>query len=458
MPPLRRSLSARLLLFTILFVMLSEVLIFVPSIARFRVTYLLERTNEAHLATLALDAAPDGRLAPELEQKLLQQAGVLAVELWRPMAELMLGAMPEVAARYDLAEMGPAALIRDAFVTLSARGKRIVAVTAPARGDPKVTVEVFLSEAALYGEMVDYAWRILNLSIVISLITATLVYLVMQWLMVRPMRRLTSNLMAYREAPEDPARVLPPTTRSDEIGLLQRDLARMQEELRQSLAQKSRLAALGTAVSKITHDLRNILNTADLFADRLKRVDDPAVKQVTPLLVSSLDRAVVLCTQTLDLARGEQAVPQRRRFPLAELLQEVGTAIESDSAGSIRCEFRLEAGLMVVADYDRLYRVFMNLGRNTRQALGEEGGTIRVAAEVTPDGWVRVTFSDDGPGIPESVRDHLFEPFASTASAGGTGLGLATARDLMRAHGGDLVLERTGPEGTTFLLSLPARP
>jgi len=455
LPPLRRSLSARLLLFTILFVMLSEVLIYVPSIARFRQSFLLERANEAHLATLALDATSTGRLEPELEQQLLHQSGVLAVELWRPMAELMLGGMPKVDASYELDGAGAPELIRDAFLTMAAGGKRTISVITPARGEPGIKVEIFLREENLFREMVDYSWRILNLSIVISLITAGLVYATLQWLMVRPMRRLTLNLVGYRKAPEDPARVLPPTRRGDEIGVLQRELARMQSELRQSLAQKTRLAALGTAVSKITHDLRGILNSADLIAERLQRVDDPGVKRVTPLLVGSLDRAVELCTQTLDLARGDQAVPQRHRFPLLELLQEVGASLEPCEKGDVHWALEVEQGLEVEADYDRLYRVFMNLGRNAVRAM-DNHGTVRIEADTEPGGRVRITFSDDGPGIPDAAREHLFTPFAGAASAGGTGLGLATARDLVRAHGGDLILERSGPDGTSFRIVLPA--
>ena len=115
--------------------------------------------------------------------------------------------------------------------------------------------------------MIDFAGRILLLSVMISLITAGLVFLSLNALMVRPMRRITASMMAFRRDPEDPAATLPQTSRADEIGMAQRELIDMQASLRAALRQKERLAALGTAVTKINHGLRNILPTAALVSE-----------------------------------------------------------------------------------------------------------------------------------------------------------------------------------------------
>jgi signal transduction histidine kinase len=453
-PGVLRSLSANLLALTALFVMLAEVLIYLPSISRFRLAYLEERAAEGHLATLALDASRDRHLSPPLERKLLDYAGVLAVELWRPKAELMLGTMPSVDAAFDLRNPGPWSLIEEALRVLWIRGERTIAVTTSSREGREVRVKVFLDERDLYAEMYAYSWRILKLSIIISLIAASLVYLSLQWLMVRPMRRLTIGLGAFRARPDQAAAMLQASARADELGVLQREVARMQREVHTSLAQQARLAALGTAVSKITHDLRNILSTADLFAERLKHVNDPAAQRITPLLVSSLDRALQLCTQTLDLARGDRIAPKRSVFALRTLLEEVGNNLGLGSEGAVDWTLDLPQALQVEADYERLFRALLNLCSNAVQAIADRG-SLRVAARRL-DHSVRIEIADTGSGIPDEAVEHLFEPFAGSARSGGTGLGLATARDLVRAHGGELSLVRTGPEGTTFRIELPA--
>jgi signal transduction histidine kinase len=462
LPSSRLSLSARLLLWTVVFVMVAEVLIYVPSIARYRKMYLHERIASAHLATLALHASPTGRVSPKLEQMLLDHAQALAIELWHPEAELMLGALPPADADFDLADRSPAHLVREAFATLAAGGERVIRIQGLAppadhSHDPAIMrVEVYFDEGPLYAGMVDYSWRILQLSIVISLITAALLYLALQWQMVRPMRRITRNLVAYRESPEDPARVIVPSPRRDEIGVMERELARMQGELRLSLARKNRLAALGTAVSKINHDLRGLLNTVQLVSERLVRLEDPSVKKVSPMLVSAVDRAVQLCTQTLDLARGDAAIPNTGRFALRPLLDEVGQSLALGNGDGVVWDNRVPADLAVDADRERLYRVFHNLGRNAAQALGGQG-RIRLLAH-NSGGQVLIEVSDDGPGIPKGTREHLFEPFAGSGRTGGTGLGLATARDLVRGHGGELSLVDTSSAGTTFRITLPGHP
>src|SRR5262249_30113336 len=156
---------------------------------------------------------------------------------------------------------------------------------------PQATIEIVIDEAPMRLALIDYSQRILALSVFISLITATLLYLSLQWLMVRPLRRLIEGMMAFREDPEDVSRSIAATGRSDEIGVAEREFAEMQAGLRSALHQKTRLAALGTAVTKINHDLRNILATAGLVSDRLAGSDDPEVKRIAPTLVKAIDRA-----------------------------------------------------------------------------------------------------------------------------------------------------------------------
>jgi signal transduction histidine kinase len=455
-PTLHRSLSARLLVLTFAFVLLAEVLIYVPSIARFRRVYLEERIAAAHLATLSLEVAPDALISDELEHELLSHAGVLSVTLREPAAELMLGQLPPVEKVYDLRTSGPEAMIRNAFETLWHGGGRTIRVIGPSPARPEVLVDVSLSEQGMWNAMVGYSWRILTLSIVISVVAALLVFAALQFMIVRPLRRITDSVIAFRSRPEDASVDLPPSERRDEIGLVQNELSSMQQALRTALAQKTRLAAVGTAVSKINHDLRNILASAMVVSDRLEHSQDPEVRHVTPRLLETLDRAARLCSATVNFSRAEASDPQKTRFALAPLLDEVGEAVLGPDPGPIRWRNEVGADIRVLADRDQLYRVLLNLGRNAAEALSGSGGLIAITAWESAQETV-IEIADTGRGIPKGAQAHLFEAFSGSARPGGTGLGLPIAREIMRAHGGDLVLAHTGEDGTVFRLTLPAR-
>jgi len=457
LPSPHRSLSARLLVLTVAFVLLGEVLIYVPSISRFRKVYLEERIASAHLATLALEAAGDMGVEQPLEEELLNHAGVVSVTLRAPTAELMLGRLPPVDMVFDLREATPIDLIRDAFETLWHAGGRTIRVIGPSPADPDVLVDISLREQAMWNAMVGYSWRILNLSIVLSLLTAILVYASLQGLMVRPLRRITESVVAFRRQPENPEVDLPASPeRGDEIGLVQAELSRMQQGLRTALAQKTRLAALGAAVGKINHDLRNILANAMLLSDHLEESQDPRVRHVAPRIVEAIDRASRLCSETLNFARAQAVQPKKARFLLHALVDEVGEAVLGPEPGGGRWRNEVGADVMVHADRDQLFRVLMNLGRNAHQALGSEGGLISVNAWQNGARAV-IEVADTGKGIPDEARAHLFEAFSGSTRPEGTGLGLPIAREIMRAHGGDLELAHSGSDGTVFRITLPAR-
>ncbi|MFP6749774.1 MAG: histidine kinase dimerization/phospho-acceptor domain-containing protein [Alphaproteobacteria bacterium] len=320
--PLRlRGLSARLLVLTAAFVMLSEVLIYVPSIARFRLTFLENRIADAHLASLALKVTQDNLVSKSLELELLANAMVRGIVLKRREARTMMlmeDMPPEVDAVYDLRGVTALQLIVDAFGTL-AQGRRILRVYGDFPDQSEGSIEVIIDEAQLHGAMIDYSTNIMKLSLVISLLTAGLVFLSLQLLLVAPMRRITASMVAFRKAPENATAMIDDSSRSDEIGTAQRELRHMQDDLRAALAQRTRLAALGEAVSKINHDLRNILATAQLVSDRLGDVEDPTVRQVAPRLMQSIDRAINLCSQSLSFGRADEAAPNPETVALREL-------------------------------------------------------------------------------------------------------------------------------------------
>jgi signal transduction histidine kinase len=457
-----RTLSGRFLLLSVIFVMLAEVLIFVPSIARYREDFLTMRLEKAQIAALAQLAAPD-MVTPELARELLANAEVYNVVLRRnEVRELVLSSdLPEpISATFDLRDAGAFVLIRDAFAALLGGGQNggmeIIRVIGVPVQDAGLLIEITMPTAPLRAALIDYGGRILLLSAVISVITAFLLFLAVQRLMVLPIRRVVQHMQAYAAAPEDARHVIAPTARVQELRQAEQAMQLMQTQLTSALRQKERLAQLGSAVAKISHDLRNILTSAQLFVDRIEGSADPMVVRAAPKLVGSISRAVALCEATLTFGRAEEAAPQPRAVDIAALSHEVAEADGIGPDTPVTLHLDVPAQLKVWADPEQLYRVLSNLIRNARQAIEAHGkaGVITVSAGQTPAAyWVVV--ADTGPGLPERARAHLFEAFSGSTRKGGTGLGLVIAAELLRGHGGRLELLRSTAQGTAFILHLP---
>jgi signal transduction histidine kinase len=457
------TLSGRFLLLTMAFVMLAEVLIFVPSIARYRADYLLLRLEKAQIASLALLAADDATVGAALETELLKNAEVFNVVLRRDEIRQLVLSSPIPAPihdTFDLRLAGPWELIRDAMTVLADPENRVIRVIGNPVQDAGLLIEITMQTGPLRAAMVDYGLRILFLSALISLVTAFLLFLAVQRLLVLPIRRVVRHMTAYAEAPEDARRVIVPSASVEELRVAEEALASMQTQLTGALRQKERLAQLGGAVAKISHDLRNILTTAQLFADRLEISADPAVARAAPKLVGSISRAVSLCESTLTFGKAEEPPPTLKRFALRRLAEDVaegeGMLAEAGAHPLVTCLIDVQAGLMIRADTEQLYRVLSNLVRNARQAIEATGqpGTVEISGgEDEQDWWIRV--GDTGPGLPAKAREHLFSAFQGGARKGGTGLGLAIAAELVRGHGGRLDLARSDEDGTEFIIRLP---
>ena len=455
---LRRSLSARLLLLTIIFVMIGEVLIYVPSVARFRISYLEDRIAAARLAALSFELLPARAITDELHRKLLSQSKSYNIVLRLPKRSIFvsgLAQVPPVTESFDIRDPSFIALMADAARTLAQKGNRVIRIIGTAPDAPDVSVEVMLDERPLREGMWDFSARILGLSIIISVIAAGLVFVSLHRLMVRPMHRITESMTAFRANPADESADIEGTERSDEIGITQRELGIMQKDVRLALRQRRRLAALGSAVAKINHDLRNSLSTAVLASDRLAASSDPDVKKVLPKLLNAMDRAVELCSQTLNYASEDSPELSPSCFSLRDLIDEVGQAVQNSGVGvnGITWTNKIDRHMMIEADRDQLFRALINVSRNSYQAVA---GTVSVACKFIND-RICIEVADDGPGLPAKARDNLFTPFMGSARTGGTGLGLVIVRDVMRAHGGDIALMETGEDGTIFCLELPEK-
>jgi signal transduction histidine kinase len=452
------SLSGRLLILTTVFVMIAEVLIFVPSIARFREDYLNNRLERAQIASLALLA--DDMIDSELEEELLENAGVFNVVLRRDqIRQLVLSSdMPQtVTSTYDMRNDGALVLIRDAIARyISTENEVIRVIGAPVR-DAGLLIEITMETEPLRMAMIDYGFRILILSAVISIVTASLLFIAMRALLLKPIKKVVMEMQNYAAAPEDARRIITPSASVTELREAEVALQKMETDLTQALRQKDRLAQLGSAVSKISHDLRNILTSAQLFTDRIEMSEDPTVKRMAPKLVGSITRAVHLCESTLAFGKAEEPSPTLTMLNLRDLVEEV---IESEAlaVGDYEIEFKCEVPLMMMvrADPEQFYRVLANLARNARQAIMATGkpGQVTFAARDDEEAWW-IDISDTGPGLPPKAQEFLFTPFQGGARKGGSGLGLAISEELIRGHGGRLRLNGTSAEGTCFTIYLP---
>ena len=457
------GLAGRVLFLVIGFVMLAEVTIYVPSIANFREAWLRDRLSAASTAVLLLDATstqvPD-RLVSDALAAVRAQSIVLKMKDSRRLLASS-DMPPRVDLRYDMREASFLDAIGAAYRTLTTRRNRTISVIGPAPMGGEY-IEITLSEAPLQQAMLIYSRNILLLSLVISLIVATLAAISINLLVLRPVRRLTSSLISFGAAPEDASRVIKPSGMSHEIGRAEEALADMQRALSRELNEKKNLAALGLAVAKVSHDLRNMLASAQLLSDRLAMSTDPVAQRLAPKLVATLDRAIAFCQSTLTYGRAVERTPEMKALRLHGVVNEAAEVLSPDGHARITLRNEVPRNLEICADPEQAFRIFLNVLRNAYEALETVGPQPGRAAEVIVsatlrNGMVVVEVADTGPGVPQAAQKRLFEPFKASSRPGGTGLGLAIAADLVRAHGGTIALmPAEAGQGATFRITLPA--
>lgn len=454
-----RSLSGRLLLLTILFALAVQLALYAPLVAGAHQDLLRSRIAAAQTAVLALEATQNNQVSPRLRQELLANAGVVAVALKRDEARLLFLAdktPAPVAKVYDLRTGGLMTAIGDAAEALWGAGDRTLRIVDTPRLGGGQFIEAIVEEKPIRDALSEFAWRTFLIGLAIALATGLAVFLTLNLVLVRPIRRLIKSMTAFREAPESAASVLTLSGRRDEIGDAETALAEMQGDLRAALAQRAHLAAMGAAVAKINHDLRNMLSGAQIASENLEQSRDPQVRRMAPRLLRTLDRAISLATDTLAYGRAGERAPVLTRIDLHELVQEAAAPGGALAGARTRFVNAVPKDFCVEADSEQLYRILLNLTRNAVQAIEAEGvaATLTVSA-ARAGASSQIDIADAGPGIPDRVLPHLFEPFGVSGKAGGTGLGLAIARELARGHGGDLILLRTDDQGTIFRLTLP---
>lgn len=443
---------------TVAFVMLAEVLIFVPSVARFRESYLLLKLEKAQIASLALLA--NDMIDDALEAELIENAGVFNVVLLRDEVRQLILSSPipaPIEQTFDLRDATAFVLIRDAANRLIHPENEVIRVLGEPVRDAGLMIEITTETAPLRAAMLDYGLNILFLSAVISVFTSMLLFLAVRGFLVTPIHRVVEYMQSYAAAPEDARQIIVPTSGITELREAEDALHSLQVQLTAALKQKERLAQLGGAVAKVSHDLRNILTTAQLLVDRIEASGDPGVQRTAPKLVNSISRAVKLCEATLAFGKAEEPAPELLDVDLVELAEDVVSSEQlAVGDGNISIGAQVEQNLMVKADAEQLHRVLSNLVRNARQAIMArgQGGEITITGHSEPEEWI-ICVTDTGPGLPKKAVENLFVAFQGGTRKDGTGLGLTIASELVRGHGGVLELIRSDQAGTAFAIRLP---
>jgi len=453
------GISSKLLLLTFLFVMIAELLIFIPSFANFRNTWLKEHLLTAEAASIVYLDASDISLSKEAGADLLRATEAITAAIRQDGISLLMATERKPGDLMEAINLDEAGLIQSipsSFLMMFAGDSQQYRVFAKMRSSNAImelVQENFHVKHALWA----YARNIFFLSLIVAICTSGLVYLVLYWLIVRPIIKISSSMDAFSKEPENAAIIYKPGKRVDEIGLAEERLSHFQQDLHNTLKQKKRLADLGLAVSKINHDLRNILASAQLFSDRLMSLPDPTVQRFAPKLIRTIDRAIDYTQSVMSYGKALEAPPNRRKLLLHDVANEVAESLGLEGMSSIKWQNGISKELQINADPEQIFRVLMNLCRNSVQALGEldstASNTLTVAAEFE-NGSTFIRVSDTGPGIRENIREKIFNAFEGSTKAGGTGLGMAIAVELIHAHGGTIKIEETSSEGTTFLIEL----
>jgi len=456
-----RRLSGKLLLLTVLFVMVAEVLIFIPSAAMFRQTWLTERAEAAGLLTLAIEGVPNYEGGEMLSSQFMHDTDVTMVAQKRNgMSQLVLG-MPPPTSHIILADLRHERrlpLFRQSFRDFFGDGEAYIRILSEPTVEGVDALEVLVPQSALKAAMLDYCQRVLLWSLVISLLTGLMIYAALSRIIARPIRKLARGLAKFRQDPRKRTGAEKPVLRADEIGQLEREFLDMKSGVRTALKQQEHLATLGMAMAKINHDLRNVLTSTGLISERLANDPDERIKVMGERLVRSVDRGVKLCEATLAFSQSAEEKPNPRPIVITKLIDEAGADSMAEE-GKVQFINTVSDDLEVQADPDHTYRILHNLFRNTVQALQNSPQIshkkiLKIEAN-TDNGKAVFLISDTGTGIPKDVRKNLFKAFTSGINKGGTGLGLTISRELARGQGGNLSLQSTGPEGTVFALSLP---
>ncbi|MHC4943442.1 MAG: ATP-binding protein [Planctomycetota bacterium] len=233
------------------------------------------------------------------------------------------------------------------------------------------------------------------------------------------------------------------------------DLKMAQDEL----VKAERLSALGQMSSMIVHDLKNpmggLLGYAQLLEQLAESLTPDEIKEYAGVIIKEMRRLSNMTEEIMDFSRGMETKLNQREVTVRDLVAVAVPVIESEfSEHGMSLEWDgLDETALVLADTDKMERVLINLAVNARQAM-EPGGTYRISSCVR-DYWIEIVTRDSGTGIPPEFREKIFEPFKSSKGTRGLGIGLAVAKWVVEAHGGEIWLHESNENGSEFRIKLP---
>jgi signal transduction histidine kinase len=339
-------------------------------------------------------------------------------------------------------------------------GQRFFAgsITLPPAGTQAVTLTVLKSYDAAILFLHDVNRLLLGVGIV-ALIAGSLLMFVISDTFTRPLSRLATGVVALEKGDFSYPLNL---HRRDEIGELTVAFDAMRKGLKESqqhLLQSERLATIGRMASTISHDLRHPLTTVLAYAELLSEgnLDDEQRAEMYRQIRSSVNNMAELIASLLEFSKAQEAL-QLSYGDCVDTIQDTIRAVK------LKPEFRRvqltllhEGPTQGWFDFAKLGRAFSNLLRNACEAVTPDSGRVSVVA-LGANNHVEISVSDNGSGIPEKIRDDVFQPFVTYGKADGTGLGLAVVQKIVLDHGGQVAVESTGSQGTTFKLTLPLTP
>ncbi len=229
-----------------------------------------------------------------------------------------------------------------------------------------------------------------------------------------------------------------------------------QKEMEKRLLESEKLAAVGMAVSRIVHEIKNpLIAIGGLVLSLLKKETDPEKKKKLSLVIREVERLEKLLSDISDFAKPLKL--EKKTVNLVALCQEVLEVYRPQlEEAKIKINFLAPAEKIEVSvDEARLKEVLFNLLQNALEAMSPQGGELTLELKSTPQ-KVIISIRDTGPGIPKEVLPQLFTPFFTTKRRG-TGLGLSISLKIIKAHGGR-IYARNYEKGAEFIIELPRSP
>jgi signal transduction histidine kinase len=233
------------------------------------------------------------------------------------------------------------------------------------------------------------------------------------------------------------------------------------QEAQQKIVHGERLAAIGQMIAVIVHDLRTPLSVVRSAGAETARIGrdrtDTEIAELGDEVVAESDHMQRICSDLLEVTRASGGGLAPVALALDDFVTDaLAHLVEGASQQGVVVELDLQARSAVPLDADRMRRALRNLAQNAIEAM-PEGGLLRIETRCE-NGSAVVSVVDNGPGIPDAIRDRVFDPFVTSGKAGGSGLGLAIVRKVVEDHGGAIAIGKPEGGGTAFHLTLPAAP